>query len=393
MVAALYAALFVVFVFHPGLQPGEQQRTDYISFWTGGREMLAGEPGNIFNEPVFKAHQEAELGKPFDGILPWVISPSFMLYAAPLAKLPYIPSLFVFNALTWAGFALALWLLLPNRKVLFAMLSMPPVLFSLYHGQTGLMSAALIGMSLALLPTRPFAAGLLLGLLVYKPQIGLMFPFALIAGRYWKAVFGAALTATASLILSVVLFGGAVGEPGDLAPLHRLVAGYGGVLWDSYLFHSYQTFEHLIETQRSFARIQTVFGLVRVMGGSAGLAMALQGLAALVFLGVVIVVWRKSVAFELKAAVLLLALCCSTPYLQLYDLTVLCPVYALLFRLGYRQGFLPGDKDWMFAAAVLLFAGVVCSVGVLVVVVLGIPVYRHIRREAADAGPDNADAR
>jgi len=38
-----------------------------------------------------------------------------------------------------------------------------------------------------LLERRPLLAGGLLGLLIYKPQLGLLIPVALVAGRHWRA--------------------------------------------------------------------------------------------------------------------------------------------------------------------------------------------------------------
>ena len=52
-------------------------------------------------------------------------------------------------------------------------------------GQNGFLTAALIGGALGLLERRPALAGICLGLLTYKPQFGLLFPFVLIADRRW----------------------------------------------------------------------------------------------------------------------------------------------------------------------------------------------------------------
>jgi len=39
-----------------------------------------------------------------------------------------------------------------------------------------------------------FRAGGLLGLLIYKPQLGLLIPVALLAGRHWRASEGVAVS-------------------------------------------------------------------------------------------------------------------------------------------------------------------------------------------------------
>ena len=360
LIAVLYAVFVLIYFFMPVLTSGEQPLTDYISFWVGGMEMNAGLPGNIFNEPLFKEKQVEELGRYFEGILPWVISPSFMLYAAPLAKLPYIVSILTFNVLSLIIYAASLWYLFPRRKVLLAMLCMPSVLFCLYHGQTGLMSAALIAGCLFFYERKPLLAGLVLGLLIYKPQIGILFPVAFLAARQWKTIMGAAVTAVSSILLSIFFF--------------------GWTIWDLYLFHNAKTFEHLIETQHSFARIQTVFGLVRVITGSSSIAMIAQAICAVIVAIIVFMVWRNKLPFELKALVLVIGICFSTPYLQLYDLTILSIAFVLFFRWGNINGFIEGDKEWLTCVGLILFFGVFLPVGVLCSLIMGWRVSLHIRQ-------------
>ena len=59
----------------------------------------------------------------------------------------------------------------------------PAVLVNLGHGQNGFLTAALLGGALAMLDRRPIVAGILFGLLAYKPQFGLMIPLVLGGGR------------------------------------------------------------------------------------------------------------------------------------------------------------------------------------------------------------------
>ncbi len=52
-------------------------------------------------------------------------------------------------------------------------------------------TAALIGFSLVFLERRPWLSGIFLGLLTYKPHIGVLFPLALLASRNWRALASA----------------------------------------------------------------------------------------------------------------------------------------------------------------------------------------------------------
>ena len=69
-------------------------------------------------------------------------------------------------------------------------MAMPPVLINAITGQAGFLIAALFIGGMALLPKRPLLGGMLLGLMVIKPQLGLVLPFALAAGREWRAFAG-----------------------------------------------------------------------------------------------------------------------------------------------------------------------------------------------------------
>ena len=62
------------------------------------------------------------------------------------------------------------------------------------HGQNGFLTAALFGRALAMLDRGPLLAGILFGLLVYKPQYGLMIPLVLVASGRWRCFAAAAAT-------------------------------------------------------------------------------------------------------------------------------------------------------------------------------------------------------
>ena len=54
---------------------------------------------------------------------------------------------------------------------------------------------------------REWLAGLVIGLLTIKPQLGVLIPLALIAGRYWRAIAGAVLSSALLAALAYALFG------------------------------------------------------------------------------------------------------------------------------------------------------------------------------------------
>jgi uncharacterized membrane protein len=67
----------------------------------------------------------------------------------------------------------------PDAVLLLA--AFPGTFMCVLHGQNSMLSAAIIAGAVLCLDTRPLLAGVLIGLLAYKPQLGLLFPLALAA--------------------------------------------------------------------------------------------------------------------------------------------------------------------------------------------------------------------
>lgn len=74
-------------------------------------------------------------------------------------------------------------------------------------GQNGALSAAILGMGLVLVPSRPVMAGVCIGLLSYKPHLGLLLPLALGAAGYWRTFAAAAATTVALVLATTMVFG------------------------------------------------------------------------------------------------------------------------------------------------------------------------------------------
>ena len=65
----------------------------------------------------------------------------------------------------------------------------------------------LLGGGLSLLERRPYLAGFLFGMMIYKPQLALLLPVALLGGRQWRAFAAASVTAGVLLAASALWFG------------------------------------------------------------------------------------------------------------------------------------------------------------------------------------------
>ena len=345
--------------------------SDFVNVWAAGKLVWQGQPAAAYDWPTHKAVEVLAVGHPFDGYFGWHYPPVFLFVAAVLAPLPYAAAYVLWSFGTFPLYLAAVRGIVRERTGYVLATAFPAVLGNFIVGQNGFLSAALLGGSLLLLETRPVAAGLLIGLLSYKPHLGLLLPVALIAGTHWRAFIAASVTAALMVLASWMAFG-----------TDTWIGFFGNI------GHTSQAF--LSEGWADFGKLQTVFGLTRVLGGVESLAWTLQIFIALGCAAAVAVLWRSNAEYELKAAALGCAALLATPYLYLYDLVVLAVPLAFLFRLGRARGFLRYEPAGIGFACllVLIFPFVKAPVGFAAVLLVA----ALIVRRALTAPPGNASA-
>jgi alpha-1,2-mannosyltransferase len=212
-------------------------------------------------------------------------------------------------------------------------LAFPAFLVNAGHGQNGFLSAALIGAGALVLNRRPVVAGLLFGALVYKPQLALMIPFALIAARRWTTFFVAAATAAALCAASYDLWGEALWRAFfDAAPLARATLE-----------------RHFVGDEK----MQSVFAAVRLLHGPLALAYGLQGAAALAAVAALFWLQRRDFRGPAEGPALIVATLLASPFLLDYDLTLLAFPLAYAARQGLARGFAPFEKSILIVAYLL----------------------------------------
>jgi alpha-1,2-mannosyltransferase len=180
------------------------------------------------------------------------------------------------------------------------------------------------------LDRRPWLAGILLGLLAYKPQFGLLIPLVLMASGRWR-VFAAAAVTVAMLALAVTL-------------------AFGTDVWSAFLASTKFTRVVVLEQgETGWFKIQSVFSWVRMWGGGIGLAYAMQAAVTIVIGGALVWLWRSAAAFPLKAALLIIGCTLATPYSLDYDLMLLAPAIAFAAADGMARGLGPWEKTTLAA--------------------------------------------
>jgi glycosyl transferase family 87 len=346
---------------------GHAIATDFVNVWAGGRQALDGHPEAAYDVDVQKAAEVAALGHNFAGEYPWVYPPTFLLVAAPLALIPFVPAYALWVFATFPAYVAVVRAIIGSRAGILLACAYPGILSNAMVGQNGFLTAALLGGFLVTLPRRPLIAGALIGLLAFKPHLGILVPLALIAGGYWRAIAAAvavvALTAGASAL------------------------AFGRASWTAF-FQALPTATQatLADGRGDFGKLQSVFTLVRWLGGGETLAWTLHGALAAAVAIAVCVLWRSKASFEMKAAALATGALLVTPYLYLYDLVVLAVPMAFLIRAGALRGFLPGEAAGLGVASllILVFPLVKAPVGLVAIFVVGALIIRRIR--AGDTG-------
>ena len=335
-------------------------QSDFVNVWAAGRLVLQGSPAAAYDWPTHKAMEVVAVGHPFDGYFGWHYPPVFLFIAAGLALAPYVPAYILWLAATSPAYLVTVLAIVGDRVGYLLAAAFPAVLSNFIVGQNGFLSAALLGGSLLFIERRPVLAGILLGLLSYKPHLGLLFPVVLAASGHWRVFFVAGITAALMACASWLAFGA-----------DTWIAFYGNI------GHTSQAF--LSDGWADFGKLQTVFGLTRMLGGAEGLAWTLQGSVALVCAVAISLLWRSDATYEIKAAALGCGAMLATPYLYLYDLVVLAVPLAFLFRLGRVRGFLPYEFIGVGIAALLvfIFPFVKAPVGIAAVLVVALLIARR----------------
>jgi hypothetical protein len=296
--------------------------TDFANVNAAGVMALEGRPAEAWDWGPHHAMQQRIAGSdtvPFYG---WHYPPFFLVLAAALAVLPYLGALFVWQAATLSLFMMVLRCISGHPSAWLVRLAFPAVFVNLTHGHNGFLTAALLGGALLVLDRRPVLAGVLIGLLAYKPQFGLLVPLVLAATGRWATFASASVTVIAMAAAATALFGPAIWPAfiASLEPTRTIVLEQGDT---------------------GFHKIQSVFVTVRLWGGPGALAHAAQGAVFLALAGLLVVIWRGPAALEIKAATLTLASLLATPYSLDYDLIVVGVAIAFLTRYAMREGLPP----------------------------------------------------
>jgi glycosyl transferase family 87 len=316
LLAALYAWVLVVRWKLPGPLP------DFSVFWSAGHLAAQGKAAVAYDWESISRVQPV-----VTPIARFFYPPVFLIVLAPLGTLAFGPATAVWLGGTLAAFLAGMRAILPGATAMIAALAMPMVFFNFDLGQNGLLTAGLLAGALAVLDTRPIMSGVLIGLLSYKPQFGLVLPLVLAVTSRWRVFGSAALTVLCLLGVALALFGADT----FAAFLRGMPTANAGYMHDRFMVVKWDHFA-------------SVYGMLRSFGVEPPAAWAGHAAIALATIAATLRIATGGASAELKAATVATATMLVTPYSELNDAAVLMVAWAFLVRDGLSTGLHAWEK-------------------------------------------------
>ena len=332
ILAVVLWSLYLWTIATPGLRDrnGNLKGTDFLHFYTLGI-VAAEHRGDELYDSNAQAKLATERIPEAEGIryLP-LYPPQLSIFLVPLSFLSYGWALIAWWACSGAAYGIccyAVWRMCPKLRpfggtVAVAAIAAPAFFNLIAWGQISAVALACFTLTFWLLRgRREFLAGIFLGCLIFKPQLGLAAAVVFLATGAWRAIAGAILSGAAQLGFGILYLG--------TDPLRK----WFHVLWNvRKIARAFEPRPHQTHCLRTFWEMLVPWSSV-----STGLYLV----SAIVVLAVLIQAWRRGekVALELRYSLLLLATVLVSPHLTVYDLVILAPAILLLteWMLGQPQ--------------------------------------------------------
>jgi alpha-1,2-mannosyltransferase len=305
----------------PGLldRTGNLKGTEFLHFYTLGSLARAHHSADLYNmqaQSVLAADRvPAAAGIRYLPLYP----PQVSIFFAPLARLPYPCALILWltlSSLIYAFCIYVLWRTCPNLRnhrltLLILALAFPAFWHLLAWGQSSALALACFTLAFfALRAQREFLAGLALGCLIFKPQLGFAAAVIFVATRRWKVIVGALLSASAQLTAAWIYYGA-----DSLRAWIQLPWRFPSLL-------------PLLEPKLSQTHSLRTFWTMLLPWPR--LDLALYIVSALLTLALAVRCWQSTLSLPRRYSALLLATVLVAPHLTVYDLVILAPAFLLL---------------------------------------------------------------
>ena len=311
---------------------------DYTDMWAAGRFVTVGNYDALFDKAAFNAGLKAMFGAGFPDQM-WPYPPPILLLAVPLSALALAPGFLLYTVGSMSLLWLALRLGGLTKIECWAVLLSPAVAENALAGQNGALTGAFLLGGLLLADRRPVLAGVMLGALMIKPQLGMLAPVCLLASRNWRALAAMA----ASAILMIALSG----------------AVFGFDKWVGFFRYTQPMVSAVLQTPWQGLTWQRIFAsplmAARSMGADLPVACSFQAGISLLSVTAVWRMWRASTADPVIRASLsgLLALI-AAPWVHTYDMIPLSVAVAVLAAGAAREASVLLGFAWFWPGVVTM---------------------------------------
>lgn len=267
------------------------QRSDYMTYHMAARIVLDGHGACLYDERCQADEQFELIGEEptfVHGPLPYNDPPWFAALVVPLGWLPLSAGFAIFTLLALATLAWGTWRaathaglsgLAPRLLATILVLTAWPTVLAAIRGQSTLLAAGLLGLSVGL---ARYQSGLALGLSLVKPTVAPLWGAWQLLGGHWRAVGTALLTGAVFLLLAAVVV-----SPQALIDYPGHLVGVAGA--DAVGVHP----EEMVNWRGAAQRLD--LGLWFVIGGTA------------ITLALVAIAWMRSHSRHLGAAAAFIA--------------------------------------------------------------------------------------
>ncbi len=280
---------------------GQPMGMDFFCFWSAGRFALEGRALELFDAKLFTEYQ-ASYFKTQDVFLPWFYPPLLLLYICCFfALFPYKVAYLIYLTVSAGAFYCLARRLFPSVKPLY-IIAFPAFWQNLMSGQNGLLTAIILIMGLVYLVKSGFAAGLILSLMSYKPQLCAAIPLYLLFERKFRAIISGIAGFSAVVAISTAIWGFAI--------------------WPAFFEGLRDAQIHNHGDKIAPAAMAYLFGPLQVLGFDRQTALLLNYVFVVACAVGVIRLWLKSTEADVKNSGLILLTLLLSPHLLAYDLVV-----------------------------------------------------------------------
>jgi alpha-1,2-mannosyltransferase len=292
---------------------------DFVHFYTLGTLAREHRGGELYDMAAQSALTQERV--PGAGRLLFVplYGPQVSLLFAPLAALPYSAALSIWllvNAILYLVCCYAIWRTCAHLQqdwkiVLLLALAYPAFFHVIAWGQTSVLALVCFTVAyLCLRARRMFTAGVALGCLIFKPQLGIAAGIVMLIALEWRVLAGGLSAALIQLTVGGAYFGSAA-----MRDYWQHILHVGRVL-------------ALLEPRPYQTHSLRAFWMMLVPWP--GIAVALACISVAVVLYIAWRCWKSAAPLSLRYSGLLVATVLVSPHLTVYDLVILVPVFLLM---------------------------------------------------------------